>query len=169
MLEKLAVRVCDVESAVRSALRELLSTAVLPQIGKPALAPFIPLLTAHVGSAMTHISPDVRQASPMAQACAPQLCSLCSRMITPNLNGGAPPSSLFLWMLVCLDCVCKPLSLRHPLNLARLLLFTLLLGASYTSALSIGMGILCHTHQLKPEWNDHVKVMGYPCPCLVVS
>lgn len=71
MLEKLAIRVGDAEPGVRAALRELLSTAVLPQIVKPALAPFIPLLTAHVGSAMTHISPDVRQACANSQTCAP--------------------------------------------------------------------------------------------------
>eukprot|EP00884_Botryococcus_braunii_P001684 jgi/Botrbrau1/11516/Bobra.0198s0013.1 len=60
VVEKLAARVGDAEAGVRSALRELLGTAVLPQVGGPALAPFIPLLTAHVGSAMTHISADIR-------------------------------------------------------------------------------------------------------------
>jgi pre-rRNA-processing protein IPI1 len=59
-MEKLAERVSDSDSGVRASLRDLLGQTLLPGLVGSALAPFIPLLMAHVGSAMTHIAPDIR-------------------------------------------------------------------------------------------------------------
>ena len=51
----------DAAAAVRAALRdELLRGALLPLLGPAALAPFVPLLMAHVCAAMTHLAEPIR-------------------------------------------------------------------------------------------------------------
>ena len=59
-MEAVAERITDGDKGVRAALREALADAVLPAIGAEALAPFVPLLMAHVGSAMTHLADPIR-------------------------------------------------------------------------------------------------------------
>ena len=60
MMEKLAERVGDADKEVREALLALLGDCVLPALGPAALAPFLPLLTAHVSAAMTHLNDAIR-------------------------------------------------------------------------------------------------------------
>jgi hypothetical protein len=61
-MERLAERVSDAESEVRAGLLGLLRDVVLPGLGPSALAPFLPLLMAHVTAAMTHLADAVRRA-----------------------------------------------------------------------------------------------------------
>ena len=61
-MEKLAEHLADSDAAVRAALRDLWRDVVLPGLGPAGLAPFLPLLMAHVASAMTHLSAPVRYA-----------------------------------------------------------------------------------------------------------
>lgn len=61
VMETLAERVSDTEKEVRTGLMALLGEVVLPGLGPAALAPFLPLLMAHVSSAMTHLADGVRQ------------------------------------------------------------------------------------------------------------
>ena len=60
MIEKLADRIADSDKAVRSALKDLLGGSLLPQLGERLLTPFLPLLMAHIRSAMTHLQPGIR-------------------------------------------------------------------------------------------------------------
>ena len=74
-MEKLAEHLADSDAAVRAALRDLWRDVVLPGLGPAGLAPFLPLVMAHVTSAMTHLSAPVRyaraaQALPAADAMA---------------------------------------------------------------------------------------------------
>ena len=62
IVEKLAEHLADSDAAVRAALRELWRDVVLPGLGPAGLAPFLPLVMAHVTSAMTHLSAPVRYA-----------------------------------------------------------------------------------------------------------
>ena len=50
----------DSDSRVRTALRDALSSAIFPALGAPALGPFVPLLMAHVGAALTHLADAIR-------------------------------------------------------------------------------------------------------------
>jgi hypothetical protein len=59
-VERLAERITDADAGVRGALRALLAGAVLPGLGEQALAPFLPLLMAHVSAAMTDLAAPVR-------------------------------------------------------------------------------------------------------------
>ena len=61
-MEKLAEHLADSDAAVRAALRDLWRDVVLPGLGPAGLAPFLPLVMAHVTSAMTHLSAAVRYA-----------------------------------------------------------------------------------------------------------
>ena len=45
---------------MRSALRDALAAPLLPTLGPAALGPFVPLLMAHVCSAMTHLAEPIR-------------------------------------------------------------------------------------------------------------
>jgi len=50
----------DPEAAVRAALLDLAANTILPGLSAAALAPFLPLLMAHVSGALTHIVLAVR-------------------------------------------------------------------------------------------------------------
>lgn len=60
VVEKLAEHVADTDAGARAALRDLLKDVVLPRLGAGGLAPFLPLLMAHITSAMTHLTAAVR-------------------------------------------------------------------------------------------------------------
>ena len=60
IVEKLAERTADADKEVRAALRDLLRDVMLPGLGAGGLAPFLPLLMAHITSAMTHLAAPVR-------------------------------------------------------------------------------------------------------------
>ncbi|KAL4439859.1 hypothetical protein ABPG75_002860 [Micractinium tetrahymenae] len=60
VMETAAERITDGDKAVRAALRELLSGTLLPALGPAALAPFVPLMMAHVCAAMTHLAEPIR-------------------------------------------------------------------------------------------------------------
>ena len=62
LLGKLAECIGDTDKAVRGALKELLSTAVLPQLKGAMLGPFVPLVMAHLFSALTSLSEAIRSA-----------------------------------------------------------------------------------------------------------
>lgn len=70
-MEKLAERITDADFGVRAALKGLLSGTVLPLLEASSLAPFLPLLLAHVASAMTHLSEDIRQGPPQRRQNSP--------------------------------------------------------------------------------------------------
>lgn len=59
-METAAERITDGDASVRAALRDLLSSTLLPALGAGPLAPFVPLLMAHVCAAMTHLSDPIR-------------------------------------------------------------------------------------------------------------
>lgn len=61
-MERLAERITDGDAGVRGALRALLAGAVLPGLGPGPLAPFLPLLMAHVSAGMTHLAAPIRRA-----------------------------------------------------------------------------------------------------------
>lgn len=96
VMETAAERVTDGDAAVRAALRQLLSGTLLPALAPPALAPFVPLLMAHVCAAMTHLAEPIRCAAPprsgrparlpLRPACLPP---------PPRRAGHIPPASLF--------------------------------------------------------------------------
>ena len=60
IVEALAEHVADADASVRTSLRDLLKSVVLPGLGPAALAPFLPLIMAHITSAMTHLAEAVR-------------------------------------------------------------------------------------------------------------
>lgn len=60
IFEALADRVTDGESPVRKELKTLLQDKLLPLLSPLALGPFVPLLMAHVCSAMTHLTASIR-------------------------------------------------------------------------------------------------------------
>ncbi len=60
IVEKLAEHAADTDEGVRAAVRDLLREVVLPGLGAAGLAPFLPLLMAHITSAMTHLAAAVR-------------------------------------------------------------------------------------------------------------
>ena len=62
MLSKLAECIGDTDKAVRAALKELLSKVILPQLKGDMLGPFVPLVMAHLFSALTSLSEPVRSA-----------------------------------------------------------------------------------------------------------
>ncbi len=59
-MEKIAEQIADTDAGARTALRDLLKDVVLPGLGAGGLAPFLPLLLAHITSAMTHLTAAVR-------------------------------------------------------------------------------------------------------------
>ena len=60
LLERLAARLADGDAGVREALLALLRGAALPALGAATLAPFLPMLAAHLEAAMTHLDAPVR-------------------------------------------------------------------------------------------------------------
>ena len=60
LLGKLTECIGDTDKAVRAALQELLSSVVLPQLKGPGLGPFVPLVMAHLFSALTSMVEAVR-------------------------------------------------------------------------------------------------------------
>ncbi|DBA90449.1 TPA: hypothetical protein ACH3X1_003716 [Trebouxia sp. C0004] len=60
LLGKLAECIGDVDKGVRTALKELLANVVLPQLRGPLLGPFLPLVMAHLFSALTSMAEAVR-------------------------------------------------------------------------------------------------------------
>ena len=59
-MDAAAERVGDGDALVRAALQDLLKTRLLPGLGPTGVAPFVPLLMAHVCAALTHLSAPVR-------------------------------------------------------------------------------------------------------------
>ena len=62
LLGKLAECIGDTDKAVRAALKDLLSIVILPQLKGDMLGPFVPLVMAHLFSALTSLSEPVRSA-----------------------------------------------------------------------------------------------------------
>lgn len=62
LLGKIAECLGDPDKTVRAALKELLSSAILPQLKGAMLGPFVPLVMAHLFSALTSLSEPVRSA-----------------------------------------------------------------------------------------------------------
>ena len=60
LVEKLAERMVDSDSGVRSQLKSLLVAHVLPKLSGGALDPFLPLLMAFICSALTQLDTDMR-------------------------------------------------------------------------------------------------------------
>jgi len=60
ILERLVERFDDPDPAVRKELRTMLREVLLPALEAATLAPFIPLIMAHVCSAMTHVILEIR-------------------------------------------------------------------------------------------------------------
>ncbi|KAL0042692.1 hypothetical protein WJX79_007939 [Trebouxia sp. C0005] len=60
LLGKLAECIGDIDKGVRAALKELLANVVLPQLKGPLLGPFLPLVMAHLFSALTSMTEAVR-------------------------------------------------------------------------------------------------------------
>ena len=60
LLGSLAECIGDVDKGVRAALKELLANGVLPQLKGPLLGPFLPLVMAHLFSALTSMTDAVR-------------------------------------------------------------------------------------------------------------
>ncbi len=60
LLGKLAECIGDVDKGVRAALKDLLANVVLPQLKGPLLGPFLPLVMAHLFSALTSMTEAVR-------------------------------------------------------------------------------------------------------------
>ena len=60
ILPAIALRVADGDAATRAAARDLWTQRVSGSVSEAQLAPFLPLLMAHVCSAATHIQTDVR-------------------------------------------------------------------------------------------------------------
>ena len=60
VLNAVALLIADNDKAVRAALHEMCSHVILPLLGPEALAPFLPLLMAHISGALTHLVLDVR-------------------------------------------------------------------------------------------------------------
>ena len=82
-MERLAERISDAEADVRSGLLALLRDVVLPALGPAALAPFLPLLVAHVSAAMTHLADAVRCPEPCQFPLLGPLHSLSSQIVIP--------------------------------------------------------------------------------------
>jgi pre-rRNA-processing protein IPI1 len=57
---KIAERVSDGDAPVRSALRHLLREHVLPRLDPGHVRPFMPVMMAHLSSAMTNLNMEVR-------------------------------------------------------------------------------------------------------------
>lgn len=57
----LAPRLTDTDKECRAALRSLLRDRILQGLPGPALAPFLPALSLHTASAMTHLDESVRR------------------------------------------------------------------------------------------------------------
>ncbi|GBF93242.1 hypothetical protein Rsub_05974 [Raphidocelis subcapitata] len=60
LLERAAARLSDGDGGVRDALLAMLRGAALPALGPAVLAPFLPMLMAHLEAAMTHLEGAVR-------------------------------------------------------------------------------------------------------------
>ena len=60
VLPALAGRITDADSATRAAFRALWSDTIAPLVTEQQLAPFTPLILAHVSSAATHLQVDMR-------------------------------------------------------------------------------------------------------------
>ena len=60
VIEKLANRIADPEKPVREALKALFQSCLVSTFGGSLLTPFLPLLMAHICSAMTHLQPNIR-------------------------------------------------------------------------------------------------------------
>lgn len=57
----LAPRLTDADKECRAALRALLREQVLPGLAGAALTPFVPALSLHTASAMTHLDESIRR------------------------------------------------------------------------------------------------------------
>ncbi len=60
LLGKLAECIGDADRGVRTALKDLLSNSILAQLKGSMLGPFLPLVMAHLFSALTSMSEPVR-------------------------------------------------------------------------------------------------------------
>ncbi|KAL2644793.1 hypothetical protein R1flu_012380 [Riccia fluitans] len=84
VIEKLSPRITDADKGVRQALVLLLRTSVLPHLPQAMMKPLIPVVMAHVCSAMTHLVLDIRVA-----ACSflELLLQHCPTLILPKFSG----------------------------------------------------------------------------------
>ncbi|BBN01905.1 pre-rRNA-processing protein IPI1 [Marchantia polymorpha subsp. ruderalis] len=80
VIEKLFPRVTDTDKNVRQAFVALLRTSILPHLPQTMMKPLIPVIMAHVCSAMTHLVIDIR-----VSACSflELLMQHCSNLILP--------------------------------------------------------------------------------------
>lgn len=85
LLSKLAECIGDTDKAVRAALKELLSHVILPQLKGDMLGPFVPLIMAHLFSALTSSSEPVRSA-PLCNT----FCSIIGKKCLPHAKHHAP-------------------------------------------------------------------------------
>lgn len=88
LLDRLAERMSDASKEVRTALHALLAEAVLPQLRGAALAPFLPLLMAHLASALTSLDEGVRCSwhLPACDAAAKARQLACLRTVLQHLG-----------------------------------------------------------------------------------
>ncbi|PRW33261.1 Testis-expressed sequence 10 [Chlorella sorokiniana] len=90
VMEAAAERISDGEAAVRTALRELLSSTLFPALGPASLAPFVPLLMAHICAAMTHLAEPIRADAlgflELLMGCRPDLVASSSASLAPVLQ-----------------------------------------------------------------------------------
>lgn len=75
VIEKLANRIADPEKPVREALKTLFHGSLVTTFSSGMLMPFLPLLMAHICSAMTHLQEGIRY---QPQPCCPD-CNLMPR------------------------------------------------------------------------------------------
>ncbi|CAM6100933.1 unnamed protein product [Calypogeia fissa] len=80
VIEKLSPRITDTEKSVRQALVLLLQSSILPTLPEAMMKPLVPVIMAHVCSAMTHLVLDIRIA-----ACTflDLLVHHCSTLVVP--------------------------------------------------------------------------------------
>ena len=126
LLTKLAERVGDGESAVRQALRSLMRERVMPLLSAGAVRPFMPVVMAHVSSAMTNLCMEVRLDAlsfldvlmdfvPQLVSGIDGLSSLSSSSTSPSLSaaGGSLAAARGGFLAPCLQHFCDLLGQGH--------------------------------------------------------
>lgn len=81
LLTTVATRFADHDESCRAAVKQLLQGALLPALGRNALAPFFPVLLAHVNAALTHLAFPIRMD---AMACLEVLMDYRPASIEPE-------------------------------------------------------------------------------------
>lgn len=87
VVEALAERMADSEAHVRKAMNDVFEHTVLSNVDEKAMAPFLPLLVAHIAAAMTDIHRSVRLAAlPVVEMLVRHSASNLVRFATPFLE-----------------------------------------------------------------------------------